>query len=104
MYERIDARIDQMLADGLIDEVKTLKKMGYHKGMVSMQGLGYKEILSYLDGTVAGRSDLCIKTGTRHFAKAAGSPGLRENVRWNGLTSRILGMMHRGFWKPCLLH
>ena len=44
LYERIDARIDQMLADGLIDEVKTLKKMGYHKGMVSMQGLGYKEI------------------------------------------------------------
>lgn len=44
LYERIDARIDQMLADGLIDEVKRLKKMGYHKGMVSMQGLGYKEI------------------------------------------------------------
>ena len=70
LYERIDARIDQMLADGLIDEVKTLKKMGYHKGMVSMQGLGYKEILSYLDGTWPLEEAIYVlKRDTRHFAK-----------------------------------
>ena len=70
LYERIDARIDQMLADGLIDEVKTLKKMGYHKGMVSMQGLGYKEILSYLDGTWSLEEAIYVlKRDTRHFAK-----------------------------------
>ena len=70
LYERIDARIDQMLADGLIDEVKRLKKMGYHKGMVSMQGLGYKEILSYLDGTWSLEEAIYVlKRDTRHFAK-----------------------------------
>ena len=59
-----------MLADGLIDEVKTLKKMGYHKGMVSMQGLGYKEILSYLDGTWSLEEAIYVlKRDTRHFAK-----------------------------------
>ena len=70
LYERIDARIDQMLAEGLIDEVKTLKEMGYHKGMVSMQGLGYKEILSYLDGTWPLEEAIYVlKRDTRHFAK-----------------------------------
>ena len=70
LYERIDARIDQMLADGLIDEVKTLKEMGYHKGMVSMQGLGYKEILAYLEGEYPLEEAVRIlKRDTRHFAK-----------------------------------
>ena len=70
LYERIDARIDQMLADGLIDEVKTLKKMGYHKGMVSMQGLGYKEILAYLEGEMSlDEAVYVLKRDTRHFAK-----------------------------------
>ena len=70
LYERIDARIDQMLDEGLIDEVKALKEMGYHKGMVSMQGLGYKEILSYLDGTWSLEEAVYVlKRDTRHFAK-----------------------------------
>lgn len=50
LYERIDWRVDLMVEQGLVDEVRHLKDMGYHKEMVSMQGLGYKEILSYLDG------------------------------------------------------
>ena len=70
LYERIDARIDQMLADGLIDEVKTLKKMGCHRGQTSMQGLGYKEILDYLDGGCTLEEAVYIlKRDTRHFAK-----------------------------------
>ena len=56
--------------EGLIDEVKALKEMGYHKGMVSMQGLGYKEILSYLDGTWSLEEAVYVlKRDTRHFAK-----------------------------------
>ena len=84
LYERIDARIDQMLADGLIDEVKRLKKMGYHKGMVSMQGLGYKEILSYLDGTWSLEEAIYVlKRDTRHFAKRQLTWFRREkDVRW----------------------
>lgn len=70
LYERINLRVDQMLADGLIDEVKRLKDMGYTKDMVSMQGLGYKEILSYLDGEITlDEAVYIIKRDTRHFAK-----------------------------------
>ena len=70
LYKRIDDRIDEMLKEGLLEEVQKLKDMGYHRGMVSMQGLGYKEILAYLDG----KYDLdtavyTIKRDTRHFAK-----------------------------------
>ena len=43
-------RVDQMMDEGLIKEVEDLKNEGCHRGMVSMQGLGYKEILDYLDG------------------------------------------------------
>ena len=50
LYERIDARVDEMLKNGLVEEVKTLQRMGCHRGMVSMQGLGYKEILAWLEG------------------------------------------------------
>lgn len=70
LYERIESRVDRMLSKGLVDEVRTLKERGCNASMVSMQGLGYKEILEYLDG----RCSLLeavekIKKETRHFAK-----------------------------------
>ena len=59
-----------MMEHGLLDEVKRLKEMGYHKKMVSMQGLGYKEILDYLDGVYSLEEAIyIIKRETRHFAK-----------------------------------
>ncbi len=70
LYERIDRRVDLMVEQGLVDEVRHLKDMGYHKEMVSMQGLGYKEILSYLDGEMTLEEAIyVIKRETRHFAK-----------------------------------
>ncbi len=70
LYERINDRIDQMLEDGLLDEVKSLKEKGYTKDMVSMQGLGYKELLDYLDGSCTLEEAIYIlKRDTRHFAK-----------------------------------
>lgn len=70
LYERIELRIDQMVAQGLIEEVQRLKDMGYTKQMVSMQGLGYKEILTYLDGDYTLDEALYVlKRDTRHFAK-----------------------------------
>ena len=70
LYERINLRIDQMLEEGLIDEVKALKEKGYTKDMVSMQGLGYKEILDYLNGECNLEEAIYIlKRDTRHFAK-----------------------------------
>ena len=70
LYRRIEQRIDQMLEQGLVDEVKKLKSMGCHQDMVSMKGLGYKEILDYLDGiTTLPEAVEILKRDTRHFAK-----------------------------------
>ena len=70
LYERIDARVDAMMEQGLLDEVKALKKKGYSRDMVSMQGLGYKELLAYLDGECSLEEAVYIsKRDTRHFAK-----------------------------------
>ncbi|SCP95045.1 tRNA (adenosine(37)-N6)-dimethylallyltransferase MiaA [Anaerobium acetethylicum] len=70
LYERIDQRVDQMLDQGLVDEVKTLAEKGYTRDLVSMQGLGYKEILAYMDGEMTLEEAVyTIKRDTRHFAK-----------------------------------
>jgi tRNA dimethylallyltransferase len=59
-----------MIKEGLVEEVERLKEMGYHRGMVSMQGLGYKEILAYLEGEYPLEEAVRIlKRDTRHFAK-----------------------------------
>lgn len=67
LYERINKRVDKMFDDGLIDEVKSLS---LDESNQSMQGIGYKEVLEYLNGNVS--LDECkelIKKNTRHFAK-----------------------------------
>ena len=70
LYKRIDDRIDEMLEEGLLEEVEQLKKRGCHRGMVSMQGLGYKEILAYLEGEYPLEEAVrVLKRDTRHFAK-----------------------------------
>lgn len=70
LYDRIDQRIDKMLEEGLLEEVTALKNKGYTKDMVSMQGLGYKEILDYLNGECTLEEAIYIlKRDTRHFAK-----------------------------------
>ena len=70
LYERIDARVDAMMEQGLLDEVKRLRDMGYTRDLVSMQGLGYKELLAYLDGECSlDEAVYIIKRDTRHFAK-----------------------------------
>ena len=70
LYQRIDQRIDQMLEEGLIQEVTALKEKGYTRDMVAMQGLGYKEILDYLAGDISLEEAIYrIKRDTRHFAK-----------------------------------
>ncbi|MCD8156311.1 MAG: tRNA (adenosine(37)-N6)-dimethylallyltransferase MiaA, partial [Clostridiales bacterium] len=84
VYERIDRRVDRMLEDGLADEVKALRAKGYHRGMVSMQGLGYKEIMAWLDGETPYEEAIrVLKRDTRHFAKRQLTWFRREkNVIW----------------------
>ena len=70
LYERIDRRVDEMMEEGLEREVRSLKNRGFTKNMVSMQGLGYKEMLDYLDGECPLEEAVYrIKRDTRHFAK-----------------------------------
>lgn len=70
LYERIDKRVDQMMEQGLLAEVEALRERGCHRGMVSMQGLGYKELLAYLEGECTLEEAVeILKRDTRHFAK-----------------------------------
>lgn len=70
LYERIEQRIDQMIGEGLVDEVRRLLEQGYGKQHISMQGLGYKEIIGYLEGTMSWEDTVVLlKRDTRRFAK-----------------------------------
>ncbi len=70
LYERIDRRVDRMMGQGLLRETAALKAMGCTRDMGSMQGLGYREMLAYLDGeTTLEEAVSLIKRNTRHFAK-----------------------------------
>lgn len=84
LYDRIDRRIDEMLEQGLVDEVAGLVNHGCTRDMVSMQGLGYKEILDYLDGSCTLEEAVYrLKRDTRHFAKRQLTWFKREpDVHW----------------------
>ena len=70
LYERIDRRVDRMIEQGLVEEVQSLLGEGVRPGMTSMQGLGYKEIIPYLQGELSLEEAVRIlKRDTRHFAK-----------------------------------
>ena len=70
LYGRIEARVDRMLDEGLVDEVSALAAAGCTRDMVSMQGLGYKEILDYLNNKCSlEEAVFTLKRDTRHFAK-----------------------------------
>lgn len=70
LYDRINTRVDLMFQEGLIDEVKSLLSMGYTKELVSMKGIGYKEVIMYLDGSITlDESMEMIKKGSRNYAK-----------------------------------
>lgn len=70
LYSRIDKRVDQMISEGLEEEVKKLYAMDIPRSATSMQGLGYREMLGYLDGEYdLDRAIYLIKRNTRHFAK-----------------------------------
>ncbi|WP_437629126.1 tRNA (adenosine(37)-N6)-dimethylallyltransferase MiaA [Clostridium paraputrificum] len=70
LYERINLRVDIMMEKGLLEECIKLKEMGYTSSMQSMQGIGYKEILYYLEGNVKLQEAInMIKQGSRNYAK-----------------------------------
>ncbi len=70
LYDRINKRVDIMVENGLVDEVKHLVNLGYADSIISMQGIGYKEILEYLrNNSTLEQAIENIKQGTRRYAK-----------------------------------
>ena len=81
LYKRIDLRVDQMLEEGLLEEVKDLQKEGCCRGMVSMQGLGYKEILDYLEGKYSLEEAVRILKEIQDILPKGSLPGFEESRR-----------------------
>ncbi|MEE0435508.1 MAG: tRNA (adenosine(37)-N6)-dimethylallyltransferase MiaA [Peptococcaceae bacterium] len=70
LYERINARVDMMIENGLVEEVEMLLKQGYNKETQALKAIGYKEIIAYLDGQLSlDEAVALLKKNTRHFAK-----------------------------------
>lgn len=88
LYRRINERVDMMLAQGLVQEVQGLLEQGYARDLVSMQGIGYKQIIGYLDGEYTWREAVDIlKRDTRRFAKRQLSWFRRmQGIHWVDVT------------------
>jgi tRNA dimethylallyltransferase len=70
LYEKINQRVDMMIENGLIDEVKNILNLGYDKNLNSFNTVGYKEIIQYQDGIISLEKAIeLIKRNTRHYAK-----------------------------------
>ena len=70
LYNNINVRVDKMVTDGLVEEVEDILNNGYNKSLNSLNTVGYKEIISYLDGDISlDKSVELIKRNTRHYAK-----------------------------------
>lgn len=103
LYRNIEKRVDYMLQEGLVDEVKSILQLGYKKDLVSMNGIGYKEIVCYLKDEIS----LCesvelLKRNTRRFAKRQitwfknKSNGIWIDVDKDKAVDRIIEMINIG--------
>ncbi|MCL6478486.1 MAG: tRNA (adenosine(37)-N6)-dimethylallyltransferase MiaA [Peptococcaceae bacterium] len=84
LYARIEKRIDNMMSAGLVEEVRGLLARGYSPHLTSMQGLGYKEIILYLNGKLTlAEAVALLKRNTRRFAKRQLTWFRRdERIKW----------------------
>lgn len=89
LYERINYRVDKMIEDGLIEEVQGLLDKNYDKNLVSLQAIGYKEIIEYLEGNVTKEEAIeRLKTNTRRFAKRQFTWfNGDKNIKWFDITN-----------------
>ncbi len=96
LYNRIEQRVDKMMAEGLVEEVEGLLEMGYQRELTSMQALGYKEIANYLNGTISKEEAVrVLKRDTRHYAK--------RQLTWFRRDSRIFWVDVDSFHKREIL-
>lgn len=96
LYQRIEQRVDKMMDEGLVEEVEQLLNMGYHRGLTSMQALGYKEIASYLQGEISKEEAVrVLKRDTRHYAK--------RQLTWFRRDKRIFWVNSDNFYRREIL-
>ncbi len=90
LYDRINMRVDIMLDNGLVEEVRKLKNMGFGRELVSQQGIGYKEIRDYVDGLCTYDEAVdTLKKNTRHFAK--------RQLTWFKREKEVVWLNHEDF-------
>lgn len=95
LYERINRRVDIMVELGLVDEVKSLLDKGYTRNLNSMQGIGYKEIIAYLEGeTTLDEALEEVKQNSRRYAK--------RQLTWFRRDNRIINLNHENAFKEAL--
>lgn len=84
LYERINYRVDKMLAEGLLEELEDLLKKGYNEEMQALKAIGYKELILYLKGKLSFNDAVeLLKKNTRHFAKRQITWFKRDpNIKW----------------------
>ena len=84
LYDRINKRVDQMIDQGLIEEVRSLYQQGYDLELTSMQALGYKQLINHFEGEYDLEEAIrLIKRDTRHFAKRQLTWFKRDdNIKW----------------------
>jgi tRNA dimethylallyltransferase len=84
LYERIDRRVEEMISDGFLDEVKGLKDKGYSRELKAFKTVGYQEFFSHLEGKIDFRSAVeSIKLSTRRYAKRQLTWFRKDNeIRW----------------------
>ena len=87
-----------MMQNGLVDEVRRLREIGCRRDMVSMQGLGYKEILDFLDGKISLEEAVYRIKRTPATSPSGSSPGFAGNGMWSGLTEPPSTEMRKKFW------
>ena len=111
LYRRVDARVDEQLAKGLLEETRSLSAKGYDRQLGSMKGLGYRQMAGYLAGEYSyDEAVRLLKRDTRHFAKRQltwfrKEPGLiwlriEERDTFEDVTARILELVHRFLADP----
>jgi tRNA dimethylallyltransferase len=84
LYKKIEQRVDRMIEAGLVDEVQRLLNRGFSPALSSMRGLGYKEIVEYLEGNLSlDQAVDILKRNTRRFAKRQMTWFRRDNrIKW----------------------
>ncbi|HHU92582.1 MAG TPA: tRNA (adenosine(37)-N6)-dimethylallyltransferase MiaA [Halanaerobiaceae bacterium] len=93
LYSRINARVDQMIEEGLVEEINNIIKDGYKMSATALQGLGYKEIIGYLKNEYSlEEAKEILKRNTRHYAKKQITWFKAEkDIHWFNLTGLNTG-------------